>query len=310
MENQLAPICLFTYNRINETKQTVEALQNNYLAQKSDLFIISDGYDNLNQLNEVQLVRKYLRTINGFKSIKILESKDHKGLANSIISGVTEILEKYGKVIVLEDDLLTSANFLSYMNETLRYYEPVEKIFSISGFSVEIEKQIANSEDIYFWGRANSWGWATWRNRWRTVDWQCQDYSTFLRSRKLQNNFNKYGSDLSKMLINSKEGKVDSWFIRFAYNQFKQGKYTVYPTTSKVFNNGFSRSATHCNTYNRMKIKFDNSFKTSYHFPKEISINNKIASHVYKPHSVKSRAYGKIMTLLMRMGVIKQRKLV
>ncbi|MGS0525317.1 hypothetical protein ACU8V7_09110 [Zobellia nedashkovskayae] len=147
-----APICLFTYNRLSETRQTVEALQKNYLAKDSNLFIFSDGPKNESSSHKVNAVREYLKSIDGFKSITIYESIENKGLANSIISGVTQVIEKYGKVIVVEDDLVLSENFLSFMNKSLTYYKTIPKVFSISGFCLKITAPKKFQYDMFFLG--------------------------------------------------------------------------------------------------------------------------------------------------------------
>ena len=306
----LAPICLFTYNRLSETRLTIEALKNNYLASESNLFIFSDGPRNENVLQKVEEVRQYLKTVEGFKSVNIYEAIENKGLANSIISGVSKIIKEYGNAIVVEDDLITSPNFLDFMNNSLNYYKNNNSVFSISGFSVKVKIPKEYSYDIYFWGRAHSWGWATWADRWSTIDWEIKDYALFKNNRKLQRSFNKYGSDLSKMLISAKTGKVDSWYILFNYNQFKQKRVTVYPILSKVNNNGFMTDATHTDSYNRIRIDFDKSSKTKFELPEIIEFNNDISRQVYKYKSLSFRITGKLLTIIMKLGLISQRKTV
>lgn len=308
MNNQsLAPVCLFVYNRLELTKQTVEALQKNFLARKSELFIFSDGAKSENAVEKVKQVREYVKTITGFKSITILEAENNKGLANSIISGVTQIIEQYGKAIVVEDDLITSPNFLDYMNQSIDRYEKEKKIFAVSGFSFKVTPPKNYEYDNYCWGRAHSWGWATWKDRWQAVDWEIKDFDTFVASKQQQKAFNRYGSDLSKMLKSTKAGQTDSWFIRFTYSQFKQNRLTVFPALSKVFNNGFVEDATNCITYNRVQIKFDKTEKRSFNLLNELVINNKIDKQLCHLKSLSYRIVGKILTILMRKGFIKQR---
>src|SRR5688572_7223408 len=123
----LAPVALFVYNRPWHTRQTVKALQNNFLADETELFIFSDGPKNDDSKAAVQEVRDYLKTIEQFKNITIIEQEKNLGLANSIISGVTEIVNKYGKIIVIEDDLISSRYFLKYMNDALDKYLSVQE---------------------------------------------------------------------------------------------------------------------------------------------------------------------------------------
>ncbi len=155
---KLAPVCLFTYNRLIQTVKTIEALKANYLASDTDLIMFSDGgKDNETKL-KVNEVREYLKKVTGFKSITIYKAQFNKGLAHSIIDGVTQEIEKYGKVIVLEDDLVTTPNFLDYMNQALNFYEYNDKLISICAYGLKIEKPIDYQNDFYLYGRSSSWG--------------------------------------------------------------------------------------------------------------------------------------------------------
>jgi len=161
----LSPIVLFTYNRPWHTKQTIEALQKNELAQDSELFIFSDGWKNVEDKPKVLEVREYLKTIDGFKKINIVKRDKNWGLANNIIDGVTKIVKEYGKVIVLEDDLFTSPYFLKFMNEGLMRYKDEEKVMHISGYAFPIKKE--ELPDTFFLKPTSGRGWAT-----RTRDWK------------------------------------------------------------------------------------------------------------------------------------------
>ncbi len=132
--NNLAPIILFTYNRPWHTRQTIEALQKNLYADKSRLIILSDGPKTEIDVPKVQKVREYIKTVKGFRSIEIIEREKNWGLANNIIDGVTRIINEYGKIIVLEDDIVTSPYFLKFMNEALEFYKDEERVMHISGY--------------------------------------------------------------------------------------------------------------------------------------------------------------------------------
>ncbi|MBE0472148.1 MAG: glycosyltransferase, partial [Methyloprofundus sp.] len=134
MKNKLAPIILFVYNRPWHTQQTVEALQNNLFADQSDLIIYSDAAKNDQACVQVQAVRDYIKTVDGFKSVKIIERDKNRGLAANIIDGVTEVVNQYGKIIVMEDDIVTSPAYLSFMNQALDFYQNENKVWHISGW--------------------------------------------------------------------------------------------------------------------------------------------------------------------------------
>lgn len=241
----LAPVVIFTFNRLEHTKKTIEALKKNILASESEVFIYSDGARNKAEEKIVNEVRKYIKEVVGFKSINIIEADKNKGLANSVINGVSDIIDKYGKIIVLEDDLVTSKFFLKYMNNALNLFERREDIWSISGYGPDIKIPNKYSEDTYITKRGCSWGWATWVDRWNTVDWNVEDYKQFKKNKNLKNRFNESGSDLSPMLNDQMEGRINSWAIRWGYSQFKKNMWTVYPVKSFVKNIGTDLSGTH-----------------------------------------------------------------
>ncbi len=217
----------------------IESLLHNPLAKETDLIVYSDGNKNDEDLKEIQKVREYLHTIDGFGSVKIIESVHNKGLASSVISGVSETIKVYGKVIVLEDDLRVSEDFLAFMNGALDYYQNNRQIWSISGYGPKLPSLKNYRKDLYLSPRSSSWGWASWRDRWEKIDWEIRDFDTLKNSKVLQNSFNQGGNDLYKMLELQMLGKIDSWAIRWCYNQFKYSQYTVYPRLSKIINDGF-----------------------------------------------------------------------
>ena len=291
----LAPICLFVYNRLDTLQKNIASLKNNFLAQDSVLYIFADGAKNNNDLQSVLKVRTYIKTITGFKSIIIIESDSNKGLDPSVISGVSFVLQTYESVIVLEDDLILATNFLSFMNQALHFYKLQDKVFSISGNGLDIKIPTEYQYDVYMYQRPASWGWAIWRDRWETVDWEIKDWESFKNDRKQIKEFNKTGSDMFSMLKHSLQGG-NMWDIRFSYNIFKQNKLCVTPVTSKTINDGFTEEGTHCNVYNRFDVVFDESNKTDFIFLDEVKENKSFSSQVYAYYSFFARVKGKILT--------------
>ena len=272
----LAPILLFTFNRLEETKKTVESLSNNLLASESELFVFSDGPRNEIEKIKVQEVRDYLREINGFKKIEIYESEINKGLAKSVIEGVTKIVEKYGKVIVLEDDLKTTTNFLSFLNEGLKYYEDKKDIYAINGYSPLIDETLSCSDSVFYHSRAYPWGWATWKDRWdlkffnKTNILEKIDGDPFLLSRFKKTN----GEDAKSMLIGSLTGKNNSWYIRWIFSNYLLKKKSVFPVLSKVDNIGFNESGTHCGAISAYKTSLDGTENHSFDFNQTLSLHS------------------------------------
>lgn len=298
---KLSPIVLFVYNRPEHTQKTINALKRNKLAEESELFIFSDGEKTPSDKQKVQEVRKIINNINGFKNIKVFDYETNKGLANSVIDGVTKIISDYGKVIVLEDDLITSKNFLRYMNRTLNFYEDNKDIWSISGYNLPINIPDDYEHDVYLAYRAASWGWGTWKNRWDKIDWEIKDFDNFINDKSKQRLFNRGGSDMTRMLKNQINGEIDSWAIRWCYNQFKKNKYTIYPVKSKVKNIGMDGSGTHYKVSDKEQVKLD-SGKSKVKFTNNLELNNKILTEFkkyYDPDSLK----GKIGLFLRKIGL-------
>jgi len=252
-----APIILFTYNRPWHTRQTVEALQRNDLAAESELFIYSDGPKSAADKESVSEVREYVRSIEGFKRIKIIQRESNMGLAKSVIDGVTDVIGDYGKIIVVEDDLISSCNFLRFMNTALTMYENRQDIFSVAGYSFLDKLPEDYDAQVYMSPRASSWGWGTWVDRWNKADWDVTDYRDFVKDRKARQLFNTGGDDLSDMLMRQQRGELDSWAIRWAYAHFRNRAYCVTPVVSKIVNIGFDSSGTHCNDSNKYDVVLD-----------------------------------------------------
>jgi hypothetical protein len=296
---KMAPICLFTYNRLVETRLTIESLKCNYLAMDSELTIFSDGPKNIDSIKAVQDVRNYLKTITGFKKVSIIESLNNKGLARSVIDGVTVLLDNYSSVIVIEDDLLTSPNFLTYMNKGLDFYESNAEVWSVSGFSFPMDYPQGYEFDAAFGVRASSWGWATWADRWGKVDWDVSDYEVFIKDRKKQKEFNLGGSDLCKMLNDQMTGKINSWAIRFCYSQFKNKTFDVFPMISKVKNIGFSGEATHTTGMGgRFDTMLDETGGVDFEFPERVVVEPRVLSQFQKPFSIQTRIKYKLLGYL------------
>ena len=266
MEDRLAPICLFTYNRLKETQKTIRALQNNNLAKGSDLYVFSDGWKNDGDKIKVLEVRKFLKKVSGFKSVTIYESKLNKGLANSVISGVSDMFKAFNSIIVLEDDLVTAPNFLDFMNQALLYYKNQPNIISVSGYTMNIDGLKNLESDFYFGCRASSWGWATWKNEWASIDWDVTKFKRFIKSKSDIALFNMGGSDMTKMLKNQMKGKIDSWAIRFCFQQFLDKKACVFPKISKVQSIGFSEEATNTVGAKKFITSLDTSNKQKFIF--------------------------------------------
>ena len=256
MNKSLAPIALFIYNRPWHTQQTVETLQKNELANESELFIYSDAAKNEQASESVNAVREYIKTINGFKEITIILRDKNWGLADSIIDGVTKIVNEYGRIIVLEDDLVTSPYFLKFMNEGLTMYENEDKVASIHGYIYPID----NLPNTFFIKGADCWGWATWKRAWDVFEPNGQKILDELKSRGLEKGAdfnNSYG--LTQMLKDQIKGKNNSWAVRWYMSAFLKDMLTLYPGKSYVQNIGNDDSGTHCGVSDIFRVELSTS---------------------------------------------------
>jgi len=249
----LAPITIFAYNRPWHIQKTIEALKKNQLAKKSKLFIFSDGPKDEKDRKKVEEVRQYLREITGFKKITIIERRKNLGLANSIIAGVTEIVNKYGGIIVLEDDLITSSYFLKFMNEGLNFYEKEKKVVCIHGYVYPVK---AKMPETFLLKDPGCWGWATWKRGWKLFDYDGRKLLMELNKRNLTPEFDYNNSyPFTNMLEDQIEARVESWAIRWYASLFLKNKLTLYPGRSLVFHSGDDGSGTNSRVSDQFKVK-------------------------------------------------------
>lgn len=277
-KKRVAPIVLFVYNRPWHTKQTIEALQKNELAGESELYIYSDAPKNEEAEEQVKEVRSYIHGIDGFKKVTIIEREKNWGLAASIIDGVTKIAGEYGRIIVLEDDLVTSPYFLRFMNDALEYYEDEKKVWHISGWNYPIDAKETNR--VFLWRVMNCWGWATWADRWKFFE---KDTEKLIRefSKEAIKRFNLDGvENFWEQVLLNREGKIDTWAIYWYATIFKQHGLCLNPVRTFVDNIGFDGSGVHCD-----EKSFVDNIQTEYsiQFTKEIE-ETKVYTDEIKKH--------------------------
>lgn len=248
----LAPIVLFVYNRPEHTRKTLNSINRLPEAGQTDLYIYADQAKNERAQSSVDAVRAlvsdFVDNQSHFRSAKLICASANQGLAKSIISGVSRIIDEYGRVIVLEDDLEVAPDFLSYMNGALEYYQDQESIWAISGYTFPMQALHDYPHDVYLSGRGCSWGWATWKDRWETVDWEVKSYPKFKFNFLERKKFAQWGRDLPTMLDAYMYGEIHSWAIRWCYEAFRQHKYTIYPVVSRIKNHGTDGSGTNFNS--------------------------------------------------------------
>lgn len=247
-----APVALFVYGRLDHTRRTVEALAKNHGAPDTDLIVFSDAAKNPGATAAVHDVRSYLRAIRGFRSVRIIEREANLGLAKSIIGGVTAVLGERERVIVVEDDLVTSPWFLRYMNDGLEEYASDDRVISIHGYVYPVSRLLP---ETFFLRGADCWGWATWRRGWKLFDPDGQRLLNDLRSAGLTGLFDFDRTfDYTAMLQGQIDGTNDSWAVRWYASAFLQGRLTLYPGRSLVQNIGNDSTGSHSPTTDRYEV--------------------------------------------------------
>lgn len=293
----LAPIALFTYNRPTHTSQTLKSLMKNGLAKESELFIFSDGpKENASpeERKSIEVVREIIRKEKWCKTVHYIEAKSNKGLAESIISGVSTIVNKYGKVIVLEDDMLCSNFFLQFMNEALTMYEQEEKVMGISGYVVPASAELPQT---FFIKGADCWGWGTWQRSWSLFERDGEKLLSELKKKKLTAEFDFDNSyPYTQMLVDQIEKKNDSWAIRWYASAFLMEKYFLFPGKSFIRNIGNDGSGFHQLNSGTFDVQLADEFSSLTRMPAQENLTaRKLIENYFRTLQHNERLATKLM---------------
>lgn len=252
-----APIALFCYKRPQHLQRTLEALQQNEGAAESTIYIFSDGAKpdaSEADKENVAAVRQLIRRQWNFRKIIIEEKKENQGLANSIIAGVTQVVNQHGQVIVLEDDMITSPRFLRYMNDALQCYADVPEVAAITAYIYDIP----NLPETFFLKDPGCWGWATWQRAWQLFNPDGKFLADEIARKGLIKEFNYENNyPFYRMLTDQLIGKNDSWAIRWYASLFLADKLALYPGKTLVENIGNDESGTHAGSEDFYQVQLD-----------------------------------------------------
>ncbi len=283
----LYPIILFTYNRPWHTEQVLQSLKQNELADQSDLIVFIDGpKENAHeeQRKNIKTVRDIAHREQWCKTVTVHAFEENIGCRNSIIRGITSVLQQHEAVIVLEDDIVTSPYFLRFMNTCLSYYKDMKSVFSVCGATLP-EKKLQFPHDYPYdvcvsLRQINS-GWGTWYDRWKLIDWDLNFVDDFIKNKSMCEAYSRGGDDLIRMLIEQVEGKSDAWDIQFTYNHFKNHTVSIIPRYSYIDNIGGDGSGTH---------HFDNNDVLRFDLNKSIK-NPKLLDVLYEDKRIINAFY-------------------
>lgn len=276
MESSLAPIGLSTYSRLPHLQQTIAALQKNTLAAQSELFVFSDAPKPGDE-QKIEAVRNYLRTVDGFKRVHIIERTENNRIANNR-DGMRMLLDRFGKLIFLEEDIVTAPGFLRFMNDALDFYKDDPRIFSICGCCMPVPVPKEYPHDVYILPRYGGWGDGYWADRFKLINYISEeDYRAFISDRKLLKNFKaRCGLDYIPLIERDAKGIIDALDVKALFWQFKLGMYTVYPRKSLAVNIGLDNSGEHCSKTAKFDTELSN--KLSFKLVSGIEEDQKIVS--------------------------------
>jgi hypothetical protein len=283
IKQDLAPVLVVTYARLEHLKRTISALSSNYLAYQTDLYVASDCARTKTDAEYVAAVRRYLKQVDGFKSVTVFEREQNLGAAANTFSALEVILKLHDRFILMEDDIVTAPAYLTFINEAFKRYDGNQRVFSISGYCPPISIPNNYAFDAFFLGRMNAWGCALTRDSYLAVPRYItrEEYDAIAADVKSRNRLiNGGGEDIMTMLKKVAEGSLDAWDVRCMYTQFKLRQVTVYPTESLVQNIGFDGTGTHCGKSDKFDVTL--SDKTKFSFPDKIAVDRRILKEYLK----------------------------
>jgi hypothetical protein len=239
------PVAVFTYNRPRHTHSALEALSRCAGLEQCSVYLFSDAPRGADQAAQVSETRAVLRQWASKLRATLVERSENLGLSKSIVSGVSSLCNEYGQVIVLEDDLIVSPDFLTYMVSALERYESEAQVMQIAGCTLASPSSL--TQDAFFLPVTTTWGWATWRRAWQQFSWLPQDLATARTESQWLERFNLHGTyNYLQMLDDRLAGRNDSWGILWWYAVSRQRGLVLYPKRNLVQNIGFDGSGIHC----------------------------------------------------------------
>ena len=283
-----APIVMFVYNRADHFTQTYEALAKCPEAKNSILYIFSDGAKNVHARPQVEQVRQTAKAFaerQNFKDVIITENPVNKGLAKSVINGVTKVIDKHGSVIVVEDDCVPSLYFLSFMNNALQFYEDDSRVGSIAGYAPPIIFPKDYQSDVFAAYRSCSWGWATWKEIWDKVDWDLNYMQEYYHNPEMIKKLNSFGSDRFMRLYRNVIFNANSWSVKFGAFHIKEDLLTIYPRYSYISNIGCDETGVHSKSADAEKMRVDLSKAIPNPTLEKVTINPEIQKNFKKHYS-------------------------
>lgn len=271
----LAPVCVSTYIRLEHLKKTIEALSQNKHALESELFVFSDGPREGDE-SKVEKVREYLSGIDGFKSVNVISRVSNDRVYNNR-EGLRDVLNKYGRCVFLEDDIVTAPGFIGYMNSALDKYENNPSVMSITGYCPPITIPSEYSHDIFALNRFCSWGFAIWKDRYDMIKYLDEDDFKSIDAKKIS----KFGEDIYGMVRSDFLGHIDALDVKAMFCQYQNDMATIYPKYSFVQNIGHDGSGIHCGITKKFSHQSLWNKTEGFVFPDEVVIDRDVVNCNY-----------------------------
>lgn len=296
------PIALFTYNRSDHTQKVLDSLAQCRRLDECDLFVYCDGPRNPEQTEKVTASRRVVQSYAEKNPATVIIRENNMGLSRSIVSGVTELCQRYGRVIVLEDDFILSPLFIDYMLQALDRYKDAENVYQVSGYMFPVE--FPDKPDCFFLPFTTTWGWATWDRAWKIFDWNATGHNALFADKRNIARFNLDNSyPYYEMLQKRFSGKNDSWGILWWYAVYQAGGFVLHPKKSLVWVGGFDGSGTHCGKQNEKQIHSNDLWSLQegqqIDFPESVMCDNEIYKRII--HYNKSQKKITIITKIWRL---------
>jgi GT2 family glycosyltransferase len=304
MENELAHIAVFAFNRPQHLARSLAALAGNDLAQHSNVTVFCDAPRSDRDRAACDAVRVVAASASGFASVSVVPREENLGCARSVITGLSEIFAAHERAVVIEDDIVTSPITLKYLNHALDEYASQDTVFSVGTWVPPY--QVVRDEypyNSFFFPRFHCWGWASWRDRWAWNDWSVPHYAEYRSSRLLRRHHALGGGDLPAMLDAQMNGKIDSWAIRAEYTRFLRGCVTVYPRRSLSTNIGMDGTGRHSAASSKYDVAIDESYDLdAWRFPHHVFLDAYTTAQyrkIYDPSNVVRRIVGRVKRMLL-----------
>lgn len=258
---------LFTYIRSYHTGQVISSLKHSTI-QPQKLFIFQDGLKRGDDEIQWRKVNDLVNSIDWCDK-EVITAEHNKGLADSIVTGINYAFREYDAVIVLEDDCVPTANFIDFMQQCFEMYKDKKNVYSVSGYSwpIALEKK---EYDVYGCGRISSWGWGTWKDRWRIFKKDYELASKMKKEKSASENLALWGMDLEDTLVGNIRGICDSWAVFWALNVIAQKGICISPYESFIRNIGMDGTGVHCGVTDQFEVKCIDEKKHDFCLPENI----------------------------------------